>query len=127
VRSPSCSAQCSVRYAAGEACKPGAPDPCAAGHYCRTGTGLAQLSGTCTPIPAAGEPCGTGFGAQCRTGMLCVQGVCQNLVPNGVSCTGDAISWFALVVLENPSTPSCARPELGFTRPSASTPRSPNS
>jgi hypothetical protein len=76
-------------YLTGEACKPGAPEACSSGNYCKTGTGLLALTGTCTPIPDALQPCGTGFGAQCKQGAVCVSGICQNFADNGVSCTGD--------------------------------------
>lgn len=76
-------------YVAGGDCKPGFPDACATGNYCKTDKVLRPLDGTCTPVPVAGEPCGTG--SQCQPGAACVAGVCQNLVANGVSCTGDAM------------------------------------
>ena len=37
-------------YAAGADCKPGFPDACASGSYCKTGLGA--LSGTCTTMPS---------------------------------------------------------------------------
>jgi hypothetical protein len=77
-------------YVAGGDCKPGFPDACAAGNYCKTDSVLRPLAGTCVPIPAAGTACGTGFSA-CQPGAACVAGICQNLVANGVSCTGDAM------------------------------------
>ncbi|HEY5956319.1 MAG TPA: hypothetical protein VIV60_07205 [Polyangiaceae bacterium] len=76
-------------FAGGEACKPGFPDACASGHYCKTGTGLLALQGTCTPIPDAKEPCGTGIGAQCKAGAVCVAGTCETYAANGVDCTAD--------------------------------------
>jgi hypothetical protein len=76
-------------FAAGEACKPGFPDACASGYYCKTGTGLLALQGICTAIPNVKEPCGTGFGAQCKTGAVCVNGTCEAYATNGVDCTGD--------------------------------------
>ncbi|MGC4070620.1 MAG: hypothetical protein QM784_39310 [Polyangiaceae bacterium] len=76
-------------YLTGESCKPGVPDPCSSGNYCKTGTGLLALTGTCTAIPDALQPCGTGFGAQCKAGAVCVSGICQEFADNGVSCTGD--------------------------------------
>jgi hypothetical protein len=79
-------------YPPGGACKPGFPEACAAGNYCKTGTGLAALTGTCTTIPAAGEPCGSGL-SQCEPSAVCVSGTCQNLVANGVGCTGDAMCY----------------------------------
>jgi len=79
-------------YAANAACKPGFPDACASGNYCKVGTGLLALTGTCTTIPAAGEACGTGL-SQCQPSAVCVLGVCQNLTQNGVSCTGDAMCY----------------------------------
>jgi len=79
-------------YAAGGDCKPGFPDACARGYYCKTGTGLAALSGTCTAIPAAGGACAGGL-SSCQPGAACVSGTCQNLAPNGVSCTGDAMCY----------------------------------
>jgi hypothetical protein len=76
-------------YLAGGDCKPGFPDACASGHYCKTGGDiLALLGGTCTLIPAAGEACGNGM-SQCQPGAVCVSGICQNLVSNGVSCAAD--------------------------------------
>ena len=77
-------------YGAGGECKPGFPDACASGNYCKTGTGLAALTGTCTAIPASGEACGTGM-SQCQPGAVCASGICQNLVANGVSCTAAAM------------------------------------
>ena len=77
-------------YAAAGACKPGFPDACASGNYCKTGTGLQALSGTCTSIPVAGQACGTGL-SQCQPSAACVSGLCQNLAANGVGCTGDAM------------------------------------
>ena len=78
-------------YGAGGDCRPGFPDACVAGYYCKTGGDiLALLGGTCTPIPTAGETCGTGT-SQCQPGAVCVSGICQNLVSNGVSCTADAM------------------------------------
>ena len=79
-------------YAAGAACKPGLPEACASGNYCKTGSGLQALDGTCTTIPPAGEACGTGL-SQCRPGAACVSGLCQNLTANGVGCTGDAMCY----------------------------------
>jgi hypothetical protein len=79
-------------YAANAACKPGFPDACASGNYCKTGTGLQAISGTCTTIPAAGETCGTGL-SQCQPSAACVSGLCQNLAQNGVSCTGDTMCY----------------------------------
>jgi hypothetical protein len=79
-------------YAAGAECKPGLPDACASGTYCKTGTGLAALSGTCKPIPSVGQACASGF-TPCQPGAVCVSGTCQNLVANGVSCTGDAMCY----------------------------------
>jgi hypothetical protein len=77
-------------YPAGGSCKPGFPEACAAGSYCQTGTGLASLDGTCTPIPQAKQPCGdSGIGLQCQPGAVCVAGLCQDFAANGVSCTGD--------------------------------------
>ena len=73
-------------------CKPGFPEACAAGNYCKTGSGLAALSGTCTTIPASGEACGSGL-SQCQPGAACVAGTCQNPVANGVNCTGDAMCY----------------------------------
>lgn len=77
-------------YFAGGECKPGFPDACASGSYCKTG--ISPLSGTCSVIPAAGEACASGL-SRCRPGAACVGGVCQNLVANGVGCTGDAMCW----------------------------------
>lgn len=78
-------------YVAGGECKLGFPDACASGYYCKTGDGaLALLGGTCSLIPVAGEPCGTGM-SRCQPGAVCVADVCQNLVANGVSCSGDAM------------------------------------
>jgi hypothetical protein len=79
-------------YAANAACKPGFPDACASGNYCKTGTGVLALNGTCTTIPAAGETCGTGL-SQCQPSAACVSGLCQNLAQNGVSCTGDTMCY----------------------------------
>ena len=79
-------------YAAGDACKPGFPEACASGNYCKTGTGLLAITGTCTPIPAAGEACGSSL-SQCLPNAACVSGTCQNLAQNGVSCTGDAMCY----------------------------------
>jgi hypothetical protein len=79
-------------YAANSACKPGFPDACASGNYCKTGTGLLAVTGTCTPIPGAGVACGTGL-SQCQPNAMCVSGTCQNLAQNGVSCTGDAMCY----------------------------------
>ena len=77
-------------YAADGACKPGFPDACASGNYCKTGT--AAITGTCTPVPAAGGACGTGL-SQCQPNAACVSGTCQNLAQNGVSCTGNAMCY----------------------------------
>lgn len=80
-------------YLAGEDCKPGFPEACSTGNYCKTGTGLLALAGTCTAIPDAQQPCGTGFGAQCKPGAVCVAGLCQNYAKNGVGCTGDEMCY----------------------------------
>jgi hypothetical protein len=80
-------------YLTGAACKPGVPDACSSGNYCKTGTGLLALTGICTAIPDALQACGTGFGAQCKPGAVCVAGSCQNYANNGVSCTGDAMCY----------------------------------
>jgi hypothetical protein len=81
-------------YAAGGACKPGFPEACAARNYCMTGSsGLAALSGTCTPIPGAGAACTSAFAAQCQPNAVCVNGTCQNFAANGVSCTGDTMCY----------------------------------
>jgi hypothetical protein len=77
-------------YPAGGDCKPGFPEACASSTYCKTGTGLLALSGTCTAIPAAGQACGTGM-SKCQPDAVCVADVCQKLVGNGVSCTADAM------------------------------------
>jgi hypothetical protein len=79
-------------YAAGADCKPGFPDACASGTYCKNGTGLAALSGTCTTMPSAGQACVNGT-LQCQPGAVCVSGTCQNYAANGVSCTGDAMCY----------------------------------
>lgn len=76
-------------YKAGESCKPGIPDACSSGNYCKTGTGLAALTGTCEAIPDPLQSCGTGFGAQCKPGAVCVAGLCQTFAENGLGCTGD--------------------------------------
>jgi hypothetical protein len=77
-------------YKAGEACKPGIPDPCSSGNYCKPlGAGVLALQGTCTAIPDPKQACGTGFGAQCKVGAVCVAGLCENYASNGVACTGD--------------------------------------
>jgi len=77
-------------YLAGGACKPGFPEACASGNFCKTDKLLDPLSGTCTTIPAAGEACGSGL-SQCQPGAACVDGICQNLAANGVSCPADAM------------------------------------
>jgi hypothetical protein len=77
-------------YVPGGDCKPGFPDACATGNYCKTDAVLRPLVGTCTPLPAAGAACGPGL-LRCQPGAVCVAGICQNLVANGVSCTGDAM------------------------------------
>jgi len=79
-------------YAANDVCKPGFPEACASGNYCKTGTGLQAISGTCTSIPVAGQACGSGL-SQCQPNAACVSGTCQNLAQNGVSCTGDAMCY----------------------------------
>jgi hypothetical protein len=79
-------------YAAGADCKPGFPDACASGTYCKTGTGLAALSGTCTSLPPVGQPCASGI-YSCQSGAVCAAGTCQNYAANGVSCTGDAMCY----------------------------------
>jgi hypothetical protein len=80
-------------YAAGADCKPGFPDACASGTYCKTGTGLTALSGTCTSMPGAGQACVSNGTLQCQPGAVCVSGTCQNFAANGVSCTGDAMCY----------------------------------
>jgi hypothetical protein len=77
-------------YAAGADCKPGFPDACASGTYCKTG--LTLLSGTCTTVPGAGQAC-AGSAPQCQPGAVCVSGTCQSFAANGVSCTGDAMCY----------------------------------
>jgi hypothetical protein len=79
-------------YAANQACKPGFPEACASGNYCKTGTGLQALDGTCVPTPAAGEACGSGTSA-CPPYTVCVSDICQSLALNGVSCTDDAMCY----------------------------------
>jgi hypothetical protein len=79
-------------YAANADCRLGIPEACASGNYCKVGTGLQIVSGTCTTIPAAGEACGSGL-SQCQPSAACVSGVCQNLAQNGVSCSGDAMCY----------------------------------
>lgn len=74
-------------YLAGEACKPGVPDACSTGNYCKRAS--IALDGTCTAIPDAQQPCGTGFGAECKPGAVCVAGLCQDYAVNGLGCTGD--------------------------------------
>jgi hypothetical protein len=76
-------------YKTAEACKPGIPEACSTGNYCKVGTGLAALNGICTAIPDVLQSCGTGLGAQCKTGAVCVAGLCQSYAENGVGCTGD--------------------------------------
>jgi hypothetical protein len=76
-------------YQAAEACKPGFPEACSEGTYCKVGTGLLALTGSCTAVPDAKQACGTGIGAQCKTGAVCVSGLCQDYAANGVDCTGD--------------------------------------
>lgn len=78
-------------YKAGEDCKPGVPEACSSGNYCKTG--LNPLAGTCTAIPDAKQACGSGYGAQCKPGAVCVQNVCENYAANGVSCTGNAMCY----------------------------------
>ncbi len=77
-------------YLAGGACKPGYPDACISGSYCKTDKVLDPLSGTCAAVPAAGEACGTGM-SQCEPGAVCVDGTCRNRVANCVSCAADAM------------------------------------
>lgn len=74
-------------YQAGADCKPGIPEACSSGNYCKVSAN--SISGTCTAIPDAKQTCGTGFGAQCKTGAVCVQGLCEDYAANGLSCTGD--------------------------------------
>jgi hypothetical protein len=78
-------------YKAGEDCKPGIPEACSSGNYCKTL--LNPLSGTCAAVPDAKQACGTGYGAQCKTGAVCVHDVCENYASNGVSCTGNAMCY----------------------------------
>jgi hypothetical protein len=77
-------------YLAAGACKPGYPEACASGSYCKTDKLLDPLAGTCTAVPAGGEACGTGL-PQCQAGAVCVDGTCRNRVANGVSCAADAM------------------------------------
>ncbi|MBN2573299.1 MAG: hypothetical protein JXP73_01925 [Deltaproteobacteria bacterium] len=78
-------------YDAGASCKPGFPEACVPGYFCKTGTGLEALAGgTCAVIPGTGEACGTGL-SQCQPGDVCVSGICQQLAANGVGCTVDAM------------------------------------
>jgi hypothetical protein len=79
-------------YLANNDCKPGFPEACASGNFCKVGSGLNSITGTCTTIPAAGEACGTWL-SQCQPNAACVSGLCQNLTQNGVSCTGDAMCY----------------------------------
>jgi hypothetical protein len=78
-------------YKAAEDCKPGIPEACSNGNYCKTG--LNPIVGTCTAVPDSKQACGTGFGAQCKTGAVCVEGSCENYAANGVDCTGDAMCY----------------------------------
>jgi hypothetical protein len=80
-------------YKTGETCKPGIPDPCSSGNYCKPLVADLPVTGTCTAIPDPKQPCGTGFGAQCKTGAVCVAGLCENYAANGVDCTGDEMCY----------------------------------
>lgn len=80
-------------YNAGATCKPGFPDACAEGFYCKRDAAGSVLDGVCTAVPDAKEPCGTGFSRQCKTGATCVTGICQNYADNGNGCTGDAMCY----------------------------------
>ncbi|MBI5533095.1 MAG: hypothetical protein HY898_10285 [Deltaproteobacteria bacterium] len=64
--------KCVKEYAAGSACKAGAPDGCPTGQYCGgTDFTTGKFDGTCTAAPGDGQPCAAVFGNNCATGAVC--------------------------------------------------------